>query len=154
MGTYSFKATGKTQEQRTTEETTVTSLPIGIKTPLELGTTDGILLMHHTLVDQVHDNLRNLLLTNFGERVGLYNLGANLRPLTSEWSTLDDFDSQAMERISTAIQRWMSYISLENYISRLDTTETQGTIVKLVITYNVPALNVIGKSLEISLKVM
>lgn len=154
MGSYSFKAAGKTQTQRTSEQVNASSIPIGVKTPLELGSSDGILLMHHALSDQVHDNLRNLLLTNFGERLGLYNFGANLRPLTSEWSSLDEFDSQAMERISSAIQRWMSYISLENYISRLDTTETKGTIVRVVITYNIPTLNVTGKSLEIALKVM
>ena len=154
MGSYSFKAAGKTQAQRSAEQVNVSSLPVGIKTPLELGTIDGILRMHHNLADQVHDNLRNLLLTNFGERLSLYAFGANLRPLTSEWTTIDDFDSQAMERISSAIQRWMSYISLENYVSRLDSTETQGTIVRIVITYNVPALNVVSKSLEIALKVM
>lgn len=154
MGSYSFKASGKTQTQRTVEQLSASSLPVGIKTPLELGTTDGILRMHHVLSDQVHDNLRNLLLANFGERLGLYAFGANLRPLVSEWSTQDDFDSQAIERISSAVQRWMSYISLENYISRLDTTETQGTIVRLIVTYNVPALAVFNKSLEVALRVM
>ena len=154
MGSYSFKSVGKTQTQRTTEQLNASSFPIGIKTPLELGSTDGILRMHHNLSDQVHDNLRNLLLTNFGERLGLYQFGANLRQLTSEYSTQDVFDGQAIEKINSAVLKWMPYISLENFVSRVDSTETRGTIVRIVITYNIPTLDVFNKSLEVSLRVM
>jgi phage baseplate assembly protein W len=154
MGSFSFKSVGKTQIERTEQQLSASSLPVGIKTPLELGSIDGIFLMHHNIADQVNDNLQNLIKTNFGERLGLYAFGANLRPLVTEWTTLDDFDARAMQRISAAIQKWMPYVSLENYTSRLDTTEHLGTIVKVAISYNVPALGVLERSIEVSFRVM
>jgi len=155
VGSFSFRSVGKTQQQRTTEQLmSGSTIPIGIKTPLEIGSTDGIFVMHHDLASVVHDNLKNLIMTNWGERLGLYAFGANLRPLTSEWTTQDDFDSQAIERINTAAQKWMSYVNLDSYVSRVDSTEVLGTIVRITVTYNVPSLQVVNRSLEISLNVM
>lgn len=154
MGSYNFKSVGLTNTQKNIEQLSASSLPIGIKTPLELGNVDGILKMHHNISDQVNDNFRNLLLTNFGDRLGLYQFGANLRTLVSEWTTQDDFDAAAIQKIDSAVKQWMSYISLENYSSRIDTNETLGTIVKITITYNIPTLAVFNRSLEVSLRVM
>ena len=64
MATYNFKSVGKTQTQKKEEELVVTQVPYGVKTPLQLGDTEGIFVMNYSLADQFHDNLRNLLLTN------------------------------------------------------------------------------------------
>jgi hypothetical protein len=68
----------------------------------------------------------------------------------------DDFDSAALTRIKNAVQRWMPYIALENYISEVDRQETSNTraVIKLTITYGVPALNVARRALELKLYVM
>src|SRR5258706_463760 len=146
MGSFSFKSVGKTREERLVQKLIQSPTPIGIKTPLRLGTQEGILAMHFSLADQLHDNLRNLLLTNWGERLGLYDYGANLRQLMTEFVTQDDFDSQAIERISGTVQRWMPFISLEDFLSEVDHLENKNTaIVRLTITYNIPALNVSKK---------
>ncbi len=83
MGSFNFKSSGQTQEQKLIETLTVSKTPIGIKTPLQIsdGENTEILVTYDNLADTVNDNLRNLLLTNWGERVGLYDFGANLRPL-------------------------------------------------------------------------
>jgi len=61
--------------------------PVGIATPLSLDRENkGLLTMHYDLSDQIIDNLRSLVLTNHGERVGVYDFGANLQPLTLELS--------------------------------------------------------------------
>lgn len=154
MGTFNFKSAGKTSIQKTIETLTQSPTPIGIKTPLELGTgnVDGIFRMHYKLADQVHDNLRNLLQCNWGERLGIYDFGANLRPLLSELVSPDDFDAAAVERISSAVGRWMPYISLDEFLSNFDRTENQHTAVaKITITYSIPTLNVEKRSLEITL---
>jgi phage baseplate assembly protein W len=157
MTVYSFKSSGLTQQQSELEKIVKTTMPIGIKTPLEFGaeTSGDIFKMHYNLADQVHDNLRNLLLTNWGERLCQYKLGANLRPLASEFVSQDDFDSQAISRIKDAVGKWMSYIDLENFLSEIDRTENTNTaVVNVTITYNVPSLQVKGRKLQIKLYVM
>ena len=84
----------------------------GIKTPLQLGEgRSGIFQMHFNSVENIDDNLKNLILTNSGERLGNYGYGANLRPLVSELShaRLDDFDTIAMESISRAVKKYMPF---------------------------------------------
>lgn len=155
MGTFSFKSSGKTQVQRTAETTATSPIPIGIKTPLQLSETDGLLAMNFTLAESVQDNLRNLILTNWGERLGHYNLGANLRPLTSEFVSQENFDSQAIERIRAAVGRWMPYIDLEDFSSKVNRVDNKNTaVIDITITYNIPTLNVKNKKLQVTLYVI
>lgn len=155
MASYSFKSVGKTKE-KIAEETVAKSLtPFGIKTPMSLGSESGIFSMNYSLADQFSDNLRNLLLTNWGERLGLYDFGANLRPLATEFSSQDNFDNEAISRIKSAVQKWMPFIDLEDFTSTVDRQENKNTaIIKVTITYNIPALEVTKKSLQIVLYVI
>jgi phage baseplate assembly protein W len=151
MTTISFKSSGKTREDRLAQALIQSPTAVGIVTPLRLGS-DEIFLTNFNLATQVADNLRNLVLTNWGERLCLYDYGANLRPLTTEFSTQDNFDAQAVERISGAVQRWMPFITLETFESRIDRINNKNTaIIKLMITYNIPSLNVFKKTLEVTL---
>ncbi len=152
MAVFSFKSTGKTKEDKLVEQLVQSTTPIGIKTPLRLGAEDGILAMNSNLADQVHDNFKNLVLTNWGEHLPLYDFGANLRPLTTELVSQDDFDSQAISRISNAVQKWMPFISLETFESTIDRINNKNTaIIRLTVTYNVPSLNVFKKALQVTL---
>lgn len=155
MAAYSFKSVGKTREQIAEETPEVSRIPFGIKTPLALGTSEGIFAMNYSLADQFADNLKNLLLTNWGERLGHYDFGANLKPLTSEFVSQDSFDTAAIDRIRNAVQKWMPFIDLEDFSSTVDRIENKNTaIIKITITYNIPALEVTKKSLQIVLYVM
>lgn len=155
MATFSFKSSGKTREQRQVEELVQSQTPIGIKTPLALGTKEGILAMNYNLIDQVTDNFRNLLQTNYGERVGQYFIGANLRELCSEYTTQDDFDTQAIERIKSATARWMPFVDLETFESIANRNDNHHTaVIDITITFNVPALNVKGKRVQVTLYAM
>lgn len=150
--TISFRSVGKTREERVAQSIIQSSTPIGIKTPMRFGVQEGIFAMHFALVDQMHDNFRNLVLTNWGERLGLYDFGANLRPLCTEIVSQDDFDGQAVDRISGAVQRWMPFITLETFESKTDRMNNRNTaVVKLTIVYNIPSLNVFQKALEVTL---
>jgi phage baseplate assembly protein W len=151
MGNFNFRSSGQTREKTIAETVTKTVTPYGIKTPLRLGN-EQILETNNTLAEQVSDNLRNLLLTNWGERLGLYKFGANLRPLTTELVSLDDFDSQAIDRIRAAVGVWMPYVQLENFVSSVDRTINKNTaVIKLLITYSVPALSITSAAVEVSL---
>ena len=155
MGSYSFKSSGKTRQEQIVETITKSVIPIGIRTPLRLGEDGNVYAMNLMLVDQIHDNLRNMLMTNFGERLGLYDFGSNLRPLVSEFTTQDDFDAQAVERIQKSVARWMPFVSLEDFTSTVDHTENKNTgIVRITITYSVPTLNSGKRTLQVTLYVM
>lgn len=155
MATYSFKSVGKTLEQQDEEELTPSPTPFGIKTPMQLGVSEGIFSMNYSLEEQFADNLRNLILTNWGERLGLYQFGANLRPLTTEFTNQDDFDGQAIFRIKSAVEKWMPFIDLENFSSTVDRLENKNTgVIRINITYNIPELGVTNKGLQIVLYVI
>lgn len=155
MSTYSFKSSGKTKEQEKTETLPVTQIPFGIKTPMQLGSSDGIFAMNYSLEDQFADNLRNLLLTNWGDRLGLYEFGANLRPLTAEFTNLDDFDEQAIGRIKQAVERWMPFVDLDSFSSSMDHMENKNTaILRINIAYSIPALSNTKRGLQIVLYVI
>jgi phage baseplate assembly protein W len=154
MGSFNFKSAGTTQAKKKVETLSRSAPPIGIKTPLELGEKDGIFKMHHAIDDTVGDNLRNLILTNWGERLGLYAFGANLRPLLADWKTQDEFDTQAIQRISNAVLKWMPYVNLGEFSSRLETIGSEITVVIITVTYNIPSLNVSNKKIEVLLRLL
>lgn len=137
---------------------TVDEPPIGIKTPIELGEgRSGIFEMHFNAAGQLEDNLKNLILTNWGERLGNYTYGANLRPLTVELSSQEDFEANAMERIQLAVSKHMSFVTLETFSSDADiqidkqNAPQSMTIVNLVIKYSAPSMRIINKSLKVGL---
>ena len=137
---------------------TVESRPIGIKTPIELGEgRSGIFQMHFDPEAQLADNLKNLILTNWGERLGNYTYGANLRPLTVELSSQETFEANAMERISLAVSKHMPFVTLETFSSDSDlyinnqSSPQSMTIVNLVVKYSAPSMRITNRSLNIAL---
>lgn len=127
--------------------------PIGIKTPLELDYDgQGLLVMHTNIADQIDDNFRNLILTNWGERIGKYNFGANLRPILCDFSHKENFDNEAMIRINTALTKWMPFISPDNYVSTiLHSEKTTTARVNLQIEYSIPSLQITNRNIEVTL---
>lgn len=152
MGSFSFKSSGTTQAALDAASP-ATLPPIGIATPLALGN-DSFLVMHTDAASQLTDNLRNLIMTNWGERLGFYDYGANLRPLMVDLVSLDDFDSKATERIRSAVQRWMPYVDLVSFLSSVDRSRGRAgslTAIDMIITFNIPSLNVTGRTLRVTL---
>ena len=155
MASFSFKSSGKTQVQSVAEKVETSASPVGIKTPLRLGSAEGIFEMTYDMADQVGDNLRNLLLTNTGERLGLCNFGANLRPLMSEFTTQENFDVEATTRIKAAVSKWMPYIELDSFLSEVNRNDNKNTaVIDVTVTYNVPALNLKDRKIQVVLYAM
>ena len=145
-----FKSVGELNTDRKFKSV-ANEIPIGIKTPLTLGTTsDGIFAMHFTAANQIQDNFRNLLLTNHGERLGFFDYGANLRPLTTELAA-EAFESEVSSRVRRAANKYMPYISLQTFEYQIDNSQNQNTAkLRLRIIYNVPALNIQNKGIELT----
>lgn len=157
MAQISFKNVGVTgfrQEDVLTRNKT--ALPIGIKTPLEFDADGhGLLAMHTDIKEQIADNFKNMVLTNWGERLGNYFFGANLRPLLADYSHKDNFDNEAMIRINTAVTRWMPFITpvaFESATSRPDNSPVAR--VRLSIIYSVTSIGITNAKLEVDLFVM
>ena len=85
---YSFKSSGNTvSEEETFASAEVRKPPIGIQTPIRLELGQGLFAMHSDITKVISDNLRNLILTNHGERLGFPDFGADLRPLRCQTSS-------------------------------------------------------------------
>lgn len=130
--------------------------PIGVKTPLELDrSTNSLFKMHTEIRPQIADNLRNLVLTNWGERLCLYDFGANLKPLVAEYTSKTSFDQEAALRINTAVSKWMPFVELLEFESNPDYENNQFTgIIRVSITYAIPALAIGNDLLEVVLAVI
>ena len=152
---YSFKSVGVNQEEFDADNPNTTlGEPIGFMTPLRLGDRNGgVFAMHRLMSDQVSDNLRNLIMTNHGERLGLYDFGGNLRTLVAELGT-EGGDSAAIRYISKAVEKYMPFVDLETFESFKEPGPRGLAKIGVRVVYNVPQLNVSGKGLEILLYMM
>lgn len=148
--TYSFKAVGQLQNVFDDQQTqTVRRTPIGIKTPVRFDDTSNLLFgMNYDISSQIKDNLKNLLLTNAGERLMLTDFGANLRPLAFELSN-DDVASEAIRRISSTVSKYMPFIELDTFESRIENSENGDTVgVVIRVGYSVPSAGVVNQFVE------
>lgn len=167
MSGYNFKSSGvKLKSLPESDKIVSTGLnsnnaiipqKIGIKTPLQMGTdvNDEIVAMNMTLSEQISDNLRNLILTNWGERLGRFDYGANISPLLSEQDSFESIESTLMENISNAIQKWMPFVNpLSLTYEQPQTNSFNINIIKISIDYSIPIISSEKKNLAITLRVI
>ena len=153
MAILSFKDVGFLSNQNSPATNAGNNiLPIGFKTPLETDDGSSIFKMHYDLTDQITDNLRNLILTNHGERLAFYDFGANIRPLLTDFSNKDNFDAEAMTRIKKAVTKFMPFVELIGFESKIDRLENVYTgIIKILIIYKSQLANIGETGLEVTL---
>ena len=151
---YSFKSVGELEPENKVITSARTLVPYGISTPMALGSTrTGIFNMYTDPRKAIKDNLKNLLLTNRGERLGRTDIGASLRRLATERIPREDFDAAAMRSIQNAVGQVMPFVELQDYASSFleDSTGPVKSMTKIVITvvYSIPQLSVDRDGLEI-----
>ena len=109
MTTRSFKSAGTLRSARKFDKSSIADpKPIGIKAPFSTG--DGrtdLFDCHFYFPEAIHDNLRNLILTNSGERLGRTGFGADLRELTTELTAKESFETEAMLRIKDQVEKYI-----------------------------------------------
>ena len=94
--------------------------PIGIKTPLEKGSGFGETLfkMHFDIADQIQDNLKNLIMTQKGERLGFPDYGTNLRKIYSNTSLpIEQVVELATQEIKNVVEKYMPSLNLLQFYS-------------------------------------
>ena len=109
--------------------------------PIQRDDTDGFYVLTKTIAQNVGQNLRNLMLTNPGERVMVPNFGAGLRQFLFENNTFE-IQSNISDRIESQIETYMPFVKIE----RIDFSEVQdslepnyGNILSIRIFYGVPS---------------
>lgn len=150
LRTYSFKSVGqKDTDIQSQKLATQKQTPIGILTPVSFDKSGGTLFsMSFDINKQIKDNLKNLILTNRGERLMMTDFGADLRVLATEF-TNEDIVSATISKISDTVAKYMPFIELENFETRVDPSLNSSTVGVVVrITYSVPFIGVTNQAVE------
>lgn len=147
---YDFKSVGQSQatyDARVTNE--AAKFPIGITTPISFGTSGhSIFDMSYDIAVQIKDNLKNLLMTNHGERLMLGDYGADLLSLAFEL-TAEDADTAAARQILTATEKYMPFIELDTFEPSIEKSNEGNVILsKIKVIYSVPSLALTNQVIE------
>ena len=149
--TYSFKSVGDLTTNVIEERYSALPTPVGIKTPLQLGNGTNIYKMHYSLQDQIKDNLRNLVLTNNGERLGRPDFGANLLEMSLELGS-EDADQKAMIRIKDAVGKYLPFVRLVGFATEVDHFDNKEVAkVDIFLTYTIPRISTKQHGLKVTL---
>ncbi len=84
---------------------------VGITFPLD-HSPEGFFFKSKTVLEQAKANLQNLLLTTPGERVNQPELGSDLKSIIFEQG--EDIPNRIEEAIRSAVDKFLSYITIEN----------------------------------------
>ena len=149
--TYDFNSVGRSKIESDQQRLdTVRQTPIGILTPVSFDSTSGAMFkMSYDIAQQIKDNLKNLLLTNRGERLMLSDFGSDLRKLGLELSN-DDVATTAIRQIAQSVGKYMPFVSLQNFETKNEASDNGNTIGVVVrVTYSVPTIGVTDQAVEI-----
>ena len=86
---------------------------IGITLPVRMGQT-GMFDQSTTIIQQVHSNFKNLILTKKGERVGQPELGCDLWKILFDELTEDTLENARLA-VEDAVDRWLPFIELTDF---------------------------------------
>ena len=123
------------------------------QTPLKISNNKSeLFIMNTDLGDAIADNMRNILLTNRGERVMQPLFGANLKAILTEYGT-DGFEQEVMSRIASSVKKFIPYVTLGTMsLEKIPSPPDQGLIVvRINIKYSVPAANMSGEEMSVTL---
>jgi phage baseplate assembly protein W len=161
---FNFKSSGILVTDRRISEPTIVKNPIGIKTPLEFGTNeDSLFKMHFNPGDQVKDNLRNLVLTNFGERLGRANFGANLKDISFDLTAIEQYESEVAQRIRDTVNTHLPIVEIrdistqdvsnarigENNFNAMRAKSSGLALIVIRIKYDISRVKIFDQALEV-----
>jgi phage baseplate assembly protein W len=115
--------------------------------------------MHTDPRDQIRDNFRNLVMTNRGERIGMYNFGADLSSLLFDFVSVENIMPEIENRIRTAADASMPGMVIDEITAvELDRKEKdeinrKGMVkIRLRIIYSIPAARINRQGIEVTLQ--
>ncbi|MDC3304858.1 GPW/gp25 family protein [bacterium] len=121
---------------------------IGLELPLTY-TSEGYFRRTKTALEQARSNIKNLLLTNKGERLGNPTFGTNLLSLVfSQENT--DLESRVEEEIRAAMSEFLPFINIVNIETNFSDENMSTAIVNLRFTLNVDVTSEENLTLDFS----
>ena len=102
---------------------------VGLSFPLRADNNNDFALTRNSIQQAAH-NLRNLLLTHPGERVGNPEFGSRLRELCFEQRD-DKLPERLEEEIIDAVQTWLPYINIVDIATLSDESKPNNIFVKI-----------------------
>ncbi len=109
---------------------------IGLSFPLKGDTLNDFALTKTSVEQSIH-NMRNLLLTQVGERVGQPNFGSRLRALCFEQID-DELPIRIENEVKRSVSQWLSYITINSVETLTQDGDKNQVFVKIKF---VPALS-------------
>jgi phage baseplate assembly protein W len=160
---FKFKSSGikisdpKFRETIETAESKIRA--IGIKTPLEIGDDRTELFkMHIDPLEQIADNLRNLVQTNNGERLGRYAIGCDFKSILFDRNSQNEaeYENLATQNIKKQTQRYIPMVTIDEVrfspAEKVDYTDkTSLSKVVVNIQFSVPRLKRLKNRIEVIL---
>ena len=147
--TISFKNVGKLKSEKLVERS---EEPIGIKTPIATDSTFGIFAMTTRALDQIKDNLKNLIMTNHGERLMMPDFGANLKSVLFE-NDVSESEEMLARNIYTTTAKYMPFVNLNDLSVSFGVYNdfNEANVANIRITYSVPSISDKSLSLDVSI---
>ena len=111
--------------------------------PLQISEEDGHYALTKTLGENAKQNLKNLLLTNPGERVMLPEFGVGISTILFE-NRESSIEAVITDKIESQVARWLPFIKLNNvdYNRFSPSYESQSkNMLEIKIFYTIPSIN-------------
>lgn len=149
--TINFKSVGERDDATALNRNQSNQIPIAIKMPMSDGVgSDGLWEMTKDVKSTIRQNIKNLILTNWGERFSSYTYGANLSELSLEYYG-NSFDEEVAVRIKTATTNWMPFVTLEDLqVFPIIKSEGEVSRVRIKVFYSVPSANIGRDGVEVT----
>ena len=159
---FNFKSTGyKVDNNRFKvkdhKKESIKNIPLGIRTPVSFGKKNTNLFeMNYNPIDQIKDNLRNLVQTNAGERLGRYNFGCSLSSLLFESISLgQEYEGVATKQIIDQVKKYIPILQIDNINFNVEKKQLNDTTslakINIGISFSVPRGQITNQFLEVIL---
>ena len=112
--------------------------------PLTMDSIDGAYTNIHSLENVARQNLKMLILTNPGERVGDIGFGAGIRNFLFELDSTHLY-AEINKAITSQVQTYLPYINIKDMIVRRSDADLDTNSVSLSIVFAVVPLNYTGE---------
>lgn len=129
-------------------ENSYKKIGIGINTTPN---TDGVFATNYTTLSQAKDNIKNLLLTQKGERLMQPDFGCDIWRVIFEQSVDGDIDLAIENSILEAVNIWLPYLSINQILIDNDDIQKDNNRIGLEINFSLTSNPNLRESVKIVL---
>lgn len=145
---FKFKSVGEMPDARVNDNSgKITPRNLGFKTPFKNSGNSDIFDMHQDPREQLKDNLRNLILTNKGERLGMPEYGASLKSISYDLSNRSDYIGIVQKQIVEQTKIYLPAITIQriqveiNDETEMINSNRQGlALLKTTVLFDIPVM--------------